>query len=99
MTLQQLQNWVQEDWEKRSSTMPTTEMQLLYIIEEFGEVAEAIRKQHGAKTRKAATTDLGSEMADLLISITTLANSFGIDLEHEVDEFKARLEARHSQGY
>lgn len=99
MTIQQLQQWVREDWKQRSKIAPSTELQLLYIIEEFGEVAEAIRKQGGAKERKEQSTNLGSELADLLISITTLANSFDIDLEREVEQFKARLDARHQQGF
>lgn len=99
MTIQQLQQWVREDWKNRSKIAPSTELQLLYIIEEFGEVAEAIRKESGAKDRKEQISHLGSEFADLLISITTLANTFDIDLEAEVDQFKARLAARHKQGF
>lgn len=99
MTIQQLQQWVKEDWENQSKIALTTELQLLYIIEEFGEVAEAIRKHNGAKDRKEQSVDLGSELADLLISITTLANSFDINLENEIEQFKARLAKRHQQGY
>ncbi len=99
MTINELQRWVQEDWAKRSKIAPSTELQLLYIIEEFGEVAEAIRKSSGAKERKDSTVDLGSELADLMISITTLANNFDIDLEKEIADFKTRLETRHQQGF
>jgi NTP pyrophosphatase (non-canonical NTP hydrolase) len=99
MTIHELQQWVRDDWAKRSPISPSTELQLLYIIEEFGEVAEAIRKSSGAKERKDSTVDLGSELADLLISITTLANNFDVDLEQEVDKFKQKLAARHKQGF
>jgi NTP pyrophosphatase (non-canonical NTP hydrolase) len=99
VTIQQLQQWVKEDWENRSKMAPSTELQLLYIIEEFGEVAEAIRKQNGAKDRKEQSTHLGSELADLLVSVTTLANNFEIDLESEIEQFKARLASRHQQGF
>ncbi len=99
MTIEQLQHWVRQDWENHSKITPTTELQLLYIIEEFGEVAEAIRKLHGAKERKEQTAHLGSELADLLISITTLANNFDIDLELEVKQFQTRIAARHNQGF
>lgn len=99
MTINELQQWVREDWENRSTIQPSTELQLLYIIEEFGEVAEAIRKNSGAKDRKDMTTDLGSELADLLVSITTLANSYDVDLEHEIAQFKTKLDARHQQGF
>lgn len=99
MTIQQLQQWVRDDWAHRSTTKPSVELQLLYIIEEFGEVAEAIRKTAGSKDRKQVEVDLGSELADLIISITTLSNHFSIDLEKEIAGFQARMTARHQQGF
>ena len=99
MTINELQQWVRDDWAKRSPITPSTELQLLYIIEEFGEVAEAIRKSGGAKERKDTSVDLGSELADLLISITTLANNFDIDLEREVKGFQSRITERHARGF
>ena len=99
MTISDLQQWVREDWRKRSKQQPTVELQLLYIIEELGEVAEAIRKTNGSKDRKQSEVDLGSEIADLLISITTLANHFDVDLQKEIDAFQLRLAERHQKGF
>ena len=99
MSINELQQWVHDDWAKRSNITPSTELQLLYIIEEFGEVAEAIRKSGGAKERKDTSVDLGSELADLLVSITTLANNFDINLEQEVKKFQSRLATRHQKGF
>ena len=99
MTIAELQNWVSEDWKKRSNHTPTVELQLLYIIEELGEVAEAIRKTGGSKVRKQDEVNLGSELADLIISVTTLANHFEIDLDTEIEGFKARITKRHEQGF
>ncbi len=99
MTIAELQTWVDADWQQRSRERPSVELQLLYIIEEFGEVAEAIRKNNGSKARKQGHVDLGSEFADLLVSITTLANHFKIDLSKEVERFKAKLAERHTQGF
>jgi len=99
MTLPNLQKWVADDWKHHSSHMPSVEMQLLYIIEEFGEVAEALRKQQGHKARKQVGTSLGSELADLIVSITTLANHFEIDLDAEIELFKKRLAERHANGF
>ena len=99
MTITDLQQWVADDWRKRSNHQPTVELQLLYIIEELGEVAEAIRKRDGKKDRKQSELDLGSEMADLIISITTLANHFDVNIEDEVKKFQERIAKRHSQGY
>lgn len=94
MTLTELQTWVANDWKHRSAIKPSVELQLLYLIEEFGEVAEAIRKNSGAKERKETEVDLGSEMADMLICLVTLANNFDVDIEKEVKGFQNRLEQR-----
>ncbi len=99
MTITQLQQWVRDDWAKRSNHQPSTELQLLYILEELGEVAEAIRKTGGAKARKDIKVNLGSELADLIISITTLSNSFDVDLEKEINLFQVRLAQRHKAGF
>jgi NTP pyrophosphatase (non-canonical NTP hydrolase) len=94
MTLQDLQEWVKEDWETRSTLKPSLETQLLFAIEEFGEVAEAIRKRTVTDDYKIDDDKLGSEFADLLITIVTLANTFNIDLAEEVVGFKRKLQAR-----
>lgn len=94
MTLQDLQEWVKEDWETRSTLKPSLETQLLFAIEEFGEVAEAIRKRTVTDDYKIDDDKLGSEFADLLITIVTLANTFNIDLAEEVAGFKRKLQAR-----
>lgn len=99
MTIQNLQKWVADDWLNRSKHKPDVELQLLYILEELGEVAEVIRKTKGAKERKQGKFDLGSEFADLIISVITLANHFEIDIEQEVGLFQARISKRHKEGH
>lgn len=97
--MQDLQTWVRNDWEQSSKQQPSMELQLLYIMEELGEVAEAIRKTGGLKTRKQQDVNLGAEFADLVISVVTLANHFNIDLDTEIESFKDRLAKRHNQGF
>lgn len=94
MTIQDLQAWVKEDWETRSKLKPSLETQLLFAIEEFGEVAEAIRKRTVTDDYKQDDDKMGSEFADLLITITTLANHFDIDLTAEITGFQQKLQAR-----
>ena len=64
-------------------------------MKELGEVAEAIRKEKGNKNRTKTQTDLGSEVADLVISIVTLANHFDVDINKEISKFQKRLASRH----
>ena len=94
MTILELQEWVRNDWEKNSKVKPDLATQLLFAIEEFGEVAEAIRKKTVNDDYKQDDDKLGSEFADLLITITTLANTFNIDLTKEIAGFQTKLAGR-----
>lgn len=94
MTINELQDWVRHDWEANSKVKPTLETQLLFAIEEFGEVAEAIRKRTVKDDYKIDDDKLGSEFGDLLITIVTLANTFDVDLTQEIKGFQAKLATR-----
>ncbi len=94
MKLSDLQQAVKDDWHNKSKLKPSTEMQLLFVIEELGEVAEAIRKRSTSVDYKVNDGDLGSEFADLLISTITLANSYDVNLEYEIDRFWEKLATR-----
>ena len=98
MTIQELLACVKEDWEMRSTLKPSLETQLLFAIEEFGEVAEAIRKRTVTDDYKVDDDKLGSEFADLLITIVTLANTFDIDLTNEIAGFQRKLQARRQRS-
>lgn len=97
MTIKYLQQWVDEDWKSHNDEMPSVTLQLLYVMEELGEVAEAIRKSESTSDRLAKVTkpvDLGSELGDLLIAIATLANHYQVDLTAEIERFQKRIEDR-----
>lgn len=94
MRLDELQEWVEDDWKNNSTLQPTLEAKLLFAIEEFGEVAEAIRKKTVNDDYKLDDDKLGSEFADLLITIVTLANTFDINLTDEIRGFQAKLDSR-----
>lgn len=94
MTIKELQEWVDNDWKNNSKLQPSLEAQLLFAIEEFGEVAEAIRKRTIADDYKQDDGKLGSEFADLLVCIVTLANTFDIDLTDELKGFEKKFAVR-----
>ena len=94
MTIEELQEWVRSDWENNSKIKPGLDAQLLFAIEEFGEVAEAIRKKTMHDDYKVDDDKLGSEFADLLITIVTLANTFEIDLTKGIEGFQAKMALR-----
>ena len=99
MQINELQKWVADDWEKYPKNKPDLAQQILLVVEELGEVAEAIRKTDGRKDRVEKQVSIGSEMADLLISIITLANTYEIDLTTEIETFKSRLAERQNKGF
>jgi NTP pyrophosphatase (non-canonical NTP hydrolase) len=99
MKLSDLQQWVAKDWDEHSPKKPDPHLQLLYMIEEFGEVAEAIRKNQGDKKRKDVSVDLEGELGDLLITICTLANTYGVDLEKSASKAQAKITKRHQAGH
>jgi len=98
MDLKELQNWVKKDWEKESKKKPDCRLQLIYLFEELGEMAEAIRKLSGNKKRKRLRVDLEGEMGDVLITLATVANYYGINLNNSVSKTKKKITKRHIQG-
>lgn len=99
MNLRDLQNWVKEDWENASKKMPDPHLQLLYLFEELGEVAEAIRKTAGNKERVDKEVDLEGELGDVLIALSTIANSYGVDLGEAAEKSKKKIIERHQNGH
>lgn len=98
MKLEELQKWVKEDWDKKSKKRPNPHLQLIYLFEELGEMAEAIRKSSGNKTRKKIRVDLEGEIGDVLIAIATIANNYNIDLDAAISKSKKKIIQRHIKG-
>ncbi len=98
ITLKELQDWVKEDWEKASKKKPDSHLQLIYLFEELGEMAEAIRKLSGEKPRKKVKANLRGELGDVLVALATIANDHNIDLTEAVKETKEKIIQRHKKG-
>ena len=98
MNIQELQAWVKEDWETSSTIKPDPHLQLIYLFEELGEMAEAIRKSSGFKARKEVDVDLEGEMGDVMIALVTVANEYQIDLTAAVEKCKRKIQERHKKG-
>lgn len=95
MNFKELQKWVEEDWKHSSEKMPDRHLQLIYLIEEMGEVAEAIRMSQGDKKHKKNKSDIEEEMGDLIISLATIANSYEINLTKSIRKSKDKIIKRH----
>ena len=76
-----MQKWTKEAWKKSPKKDISEKDELLFLMEEIGEMAEAIRKINGKKENKKMRADLEKEFGDVLLSIITLANRYDVDLE------------------
>ena len=75
MSIRDFQNLIRDLYYERDSKRGIDKT-MLWIVEEVGELAEAVRKND----RKA----IGEEMADVFAWLVSLANLLNIDLEEEV---------------
>jgi len=93
MRLKKLQDWTKEAWKKSDKKVDEKD-ELLFLFEEIGEVAEAIRIQNRLKKNKPAP-DLEDEFGNVLLSLITLANRYNIDLEKGMEKTMKRVEERY----
>lgn len=82
-SLEALQSYVRKVGAERGFDSETPRDKVLLMLEEFGELAKALRKYIGLKIdedRQEHYTELKYELADVLIYLIDLANTCGIDL-------------------
>lgn len=98
-TLRKIQNWVKKTWKKSPKKGITEKDELLFLFEEIGEIAQAARKINGyrddKKSQKALRDELEKEFGDCIVSLSTLANRYGISLEKGFMRSKESIERRY----
>lgn len=75
--------------------------QLAQLMEEVGELARVVNRVHGDQSFKKGESDnIPDEMADILFTLTCLANTLGVDLTAEavknMDKKTKRDRERHA---
>jgi NTP pyrophosphatase (non-canonical NTP hydrolase) len=93
-TISETQEWVKEAWKKSPKKVDEKD-ELLFLMEEVGEMAEALRKLNGKKENKELQADLEKEFGDILLSIITLAIRYNIDLEQAFEKTKSSVLKRY----
>jgi NTP pyrophosphatase (non-canonical NTP hydrolase) len=72
------------------------EARFIDLVEEVGELANAILVKENIKTRKKRSSDLADSIADVLYNLILLAHLYGFELdkiyEEMLDELKKRVE-------
>lgn len=80
MNLKDLQAKIKE-LEEQKNWINSPDAKITFLLEELGEVSKWVRRARNKPLTKAEKEELGSEFADVLQHLVSLANSFGIDLE------------------
>lgn len=94
MSIQQLQQQIDE-WIKQYGVRYFSELTNMAILtEEVGEVARIIARKYGEQSfKKSDNSDLGEELADVLFVLLCIANQTNIDLQKAFEE-KIKLKSK-----
>jgi len=68
------------------------------LVEEVGELANAIQVEEGWKTRKRAKAEIVDSVCDVLYSIFCVAAIYKIDLDKEYPKVLDQINLRREQG-
>lgn len=83
-SLREMQNYIKKVIELRTSASNSVEQQMLFLMEETGELAKAIRKEktsmHIDKKKLASYDKVEDEIGDVFIVLAELCNMLNIDL-------------------
>ena len=96
MSLRKIQNRVNQ-WVDQYKIGYFKPLEILArLTEETGELAREINHRFGPKRKKAEEDkkELGDEIADIIFTLTCLANSLDIDLDDSFDRMMSKLEKR-----
>jgi NTP pyrophosphatase (non-canonical NTP hydrolase) len=68
------------------------------LVEEVGELANAIQTQEGYKTRKRKKSEVVNSVCDCLYELLLVAEIYDIDLEKEYPEVLKEIDGRRKKG-
>ncbi len=71
---------------------------LVDLIEEVGELANAIQVQEGYKSKKRKKSDLVNSVCDVLYSIFLVASHYNVDLDKEYPLVLQEIDERRKSG-
>jgi len=90
-----------EDWIAHHGGYWSPLSMLSAIVEEIGELAREINHLEGFKPKKSDTisANLGEELADVMFALICLANSYKIDISHELEAVIKKYTIRDSNRF
>ena len=94
-------NQATEETRKVASKMPIKypiHARLADLIEEVGELANAIQVEEGYKSKKRKKSDLINSVCDVLYSVFLVASHYNIDLDKEYPLVLKEIDERRKNG-
>lgn len=79
---------------KKFPRQMSKEERFIQLVEEVGELANAIAIAEGHKSKKCARANLKDSFADVLFDLIVLAELYGVALEKEEETMLERLKKR-----
>jgi NTP pyrophosphatase (non-canonical NTP hydrolase) len=86
-----------DDWVKQYKVGYFRPLEILArLMEETGELAREINHSFGPKKKKVSekTGDIGGEIADIIFTLTCLANSLGINMGQDFNKMMKKYQTR-----
>jgi len=68
------------------------------LVEEVGELANAIQVKEGWKTKNRSKAELIDSVCDVLYSVFCIASLYGIDLDQEYPKVLEHIDSRRKSG-
>src|ERR1700691_2900995 len=76
----------------------TIHTRLAELMEEVGELANAIQTEEGFKSKKRKKSDVTNSVCDILFEILLIADHYQIDLDKEYPEVLKEIDERRKAG-
>lgn len=100
--MKSLNNYKDETW-KLANSMPnnsswTIHNRLAELMEEVGELANAIQTDEGFKSKKRKKSDLTDSVCDVLFEVFSIAAYYKVDLDKSYPEVLKQINDRRKSG-
>jgi len=87
-----------EKFKEKRKTEWRPEVMFTDLVEEVGELANAILTKQGFKSEKRKKSDLADSLCDIMFDVFMIAEYYGIDIDKEFTKVLKGLEKRLDKG-
>jgi len=89
---------VVEEIEEKRGRKWDTKTRFIDLVEEVGELANALILEHGNKPERARRAELVDSVCDVLFDLLILAEMYNIDLDKEYPKVLDHIRKRNEEG-